>query len=295
MDAPYERHAIVVGVDGSEGALRAVRWAARAADRQQAVLRLLTAVDRAATHGACPDADAYAHCEDLATTVHDQLLTAQAMAQDIAPRVLVEHGCRCGTAASVLVSASANAELLVLGHRARGELQSRLSRSVAVPVAAHSACPVVIVRGRPQEDPTFVSAPVVVGVDGSSGSVAALGFAFDAAAARGVVLLAVHTWSDRGPPSPSLLFGDRWNRLGTRERQLLDERLAGGSVKYPQVQINRLTFQDRPAWVLTEQSRHAQLVVLGSRGRRIFLAPLLGSVNRTLLHHSECPVAIVRQ
>jgi nucleotide-binding universal stress UspA family protein len=52
--------------------------------------------------------------------------------------------------------------------------------------------------------------------------------------------------------------------------------------------------RDRPAHALVEESRGAQLVVVGSRGRSAAVGLMLGSVSRAVLHRSHCSVAIVR-
>jgi nucleotide-binding universal stress UspA family protein len=133
----------------------------------------------------------------------------------------------------------------------------------------------------------------VVGVDGSPTSEAALAFAFEAADLHGVPLLAVHTWTDYQIESTmtAVLEGDA---IDADERRLLAERLAGWGEKFPDVAVTRLVTRYRPARTLLEQSAHAQLVVVGSRGRGGLAGMLLGSVSHALLHHAVCPVAVVR-
>jgi nucleotide-binding universal stress UspA family protein len=89
----------------------------------------------------------------------------------------------------------------------------------------------------------------------------------------------------------AVLEGDA---IDADEHRLLSERLAGWSEKYPDVPVQRLVTRHRPAATLIEQSAHAQLVVVGSRGRGGFAGLLLGSVSHALLHHAACPVAVVR-
>src|SRR5213080_2324051 len=77
------------------------------------------------------------------------------------------------------------------GDRGLGGVVGLVLGPVAVALAARGACPVVIVRGEPAD----TAGPVVVGVDGSPVSEAALGFAFEAAATREAGLVVVHAWS----------------------------------------------------------------------------------------------------
>ena len=110
----------------------------------------------------------------------------------VMPEVLV------GFPIGVLAEESRRAQLLVLGSRGLGGLTGLLLGSVAVGLAAQAACPVVVVRGEDRE--TGAGRPVVVGVDGTPNSEAAIAFAYEAAAARGVPLIAVHTWTDTSSP-----------------------------------------------------------------------------------------------
>jgi nucleotide-binding universal stress UspA family protein len=74
----------------------------------------------------------------------------------------------------------------------------------------------------------------------------------------------------------------------------LAARLAGWAEKYPEVEVRRVVERDRPAPALLEQAAGAQLVVVGSRGRGGLAGMLLGSVSHNVLHHSPCPVLVVR-
>jgi nucleotide-binding universal stress UspA family protein len=128
--------------------------------------------------------------------------------------------------------------------------------------------------------------PVLVGVDGSRCSARAVGIAFDEAATRNVGLVAVTTWSDRngGPSAPDM--------ARQRAEVLLEESLASFTVEYPDVCVDRVVIDGRPAQRLLEASRHAQLVVLGSRGRGGVAGATLGSVSQAVLQASRIPVLI---
>lgn len=133
-------------------------------------------------------------------------------------------------------------------------------------MAGQAECPVVLVRAEEDEAVEDRTRPVVVGVDGSPVSEAALAIGFDAASARGVPMIAVHTWPDRIPdPQLAPLLG--WGVVEADEQVVLAERLAGWDEKYPDVRVHRRVIRDRAAHALVEESRRAQLVVVGSRGR----------------------------
>jgi nucleotide-binding universal stress UspA family protein len=178
---------------------------------------------------------------------------------------------------------------VVVGDRGRGRISSVLAGSVAVAAAANAACPVVVVRGE-ERDATL---PVVVGIDGTPVSEAAIAFAFDAASSRRAPLLAVHTWvAALGDPSLAPLID--WEALATEEEEVLAERLAGWAEKYPDVAVQRMVAQGGAAHALLDLTERAQLVVVGSRGHGELAGFVLGSVSNALVHAATCPVAVVR-
>ncbi len=137
--------------------------------------------------------------------------------------------------------------------------------------------------------------PVVVGVDGSPSSDAAVGFAFDAAAGRHAELIAVHSWNDAvidGAFPVQPVWVDP-AAIEQQERALLAERRAGWREKYPEVAVSQQVVHSRPTPALLEYSRTAQLVVVGSRGRGGFTGMLLGSTSQALITHSRSPVVVV--
>ncbi|MHA6794271.1 universal stress protein [Pseudonocardia bannensis] len=293
MIAQHAGLPVVAGVDGSERALQAVRWAAREADRRTVALRLMTVCGWMTDQhpegpGLSPE-----YREKLLTVARGHLGTAVTAAREVAPGIEVAQEVRAGFPAPVLTEESTRTQLLVLSDRGQGGFTGLLLGSVAVAVVAHASCPVVVVRASMSAGLVPDTGPVVVGVDGSPTSEAALAFAFDTAARRRAPLLVVHTWQDLmlDPKVAPLLD---WDARAATERRVLAERLAGWSEKYPDVEVRRLVTRDRPARALREQSVDAQLVVVGSRGRGGFAGLLLGSVSQTLLHHSHCPVAVVR-
>ncbi|MGH4025866.1 MAG: universal stress protein [Pseudonocardiaceae bacterium] len=282
---------VVVGIDGSQSALRAVRWAAAdARSLGRPLLVVHATVWPLIGHPAPPAVPA-----DYRTLMVDEarrwLQQAAEIAADAAPGIDIQHELLTGDAGPVLLAQSAGAREAVVGSRGLGEFTGMLVGSIATVLTHHAPCPVVIVRGA--GDP---AGPVVVGIDGSPASDGAVAYAFDAASRAGAPLTAVHTWSDVaveqlwGPP-PSLLD---WEAIREDQRRVLDERLAGWLDKYPEVTVKAVVEQDRPAHRLREAGRSARLLVVGSRGRGGFTGMLLGSTSRTLVYHAPCPLAVVR-
>lgn len=76
--------------------------------------------------------------------------------------------------------------------------------------------------------------------------------------------------------------------------QVLAERLAGWQERYPNVAITRVVVRDQPARQLVQRSEEAQLVVVGSRGRRL-RRNAGGSVGETVAQLARTPVIVARE
>ncbi|GAA0919124.1 universal stress protein [Pseudonocardia zijingensis] len=281
---------MVAGIDGSESALHAVRWAAAEAGRRGVPLRVVTAFDWDRKHPVGETDLAATYRETALSEARRHLADAAATAERTVPGLEVEQQLVVGAPIAVLAAESERAQLVVVGDRGLGGITGLLLGSVSAGLGAHAKSPLVVVRGNRDPDP---AAPVVVGVDGSPLSEAAVAFSYEAAAARGVPLVAVHTWRE--------LVGDLdlapmldWDAIATDEAEVLAERLAGWGEKYPDVPVRRTSTRGRPGHALVEESARAQLVVVGSRGRGSLAGLVLGSVSHAVLHHSHCPVAVVR-
>jgi len=282
---------ILVGIDGSSSALAAARWAAREAVVRRAPIRLVYAFGWMPVHDADDPVQIVPDARDaLRRTAEERLAAAAAQVGEVAPDVAVSQEVTTGMAAALLVSLSGEAQLAVVGHRGLGGFAGLVIGSVSAALAAHAACPVVVVRGpdAPRQD-----GPIVVGLDGSPQSEAALAFAVEAAVARRVPLRAVRAWLD--PAVPYVVTGPAdWDEEVKRQQGLLSEQLVGWREKYPELRVEPVLVQDRPAHALAQSTGDAQLVVVGSRGRGGLTGMLLGSVSQAMLQHAECPVAVVR-
>lgn len=286
---------IVVGVDGSDSALQAVRWAAYEARRLDTWLRLVHAYE--IPIGYPPGfVDARALRDALAARGRVWLAQARDVAAASASRLRADVVEENASAVSTLVKESRGAARVVLGSRGLGGFSGLLVGSTAVALAELAHCPVVVVRGKTADAPLPTTGPIVVGVDGTPVSEAAIAFSFAAAAARETELIAVHTWTD--------LLLDTAFAAGTNALDVtplakqaqtdLEERLANWHEKYPDVHVIRKVMRDRASKALLRHAEHAQLVVVGTRGRGGFRGLLLGSTSQHLLQRAPCPVAVVR-
>ncbi|MDT7699171.1 MAG: hypothetical protein QOJ30_1496 [Pseudonocardiales bacterium] len=282
---------VVAGIDGSEQGMDAARWAAAEAARRGAPLRLVRAYH-------WPPSAGNEGTDLLRDLARRQLWAAASAARTVAPGVTVQRRHVDGDAIDVLAAESADARMVVVGTRGLGGFTELLVGSVAGGLAVRAVSPVIGVRGARGEVEQLATPdrvrPVVVGVDGSPASEAALAFAVQTADAWGAPLVAVHSWTDADADHPELSLRDLLDAAETEEKEVLAERLAGWSGKYPDIRIRREVVRGSAARALRERSENARLVVVGSRGRGWATRMLLGSVGRALLHHAHCPVAIVR-
>jgi nucleotide-binding universal stress UspA family protein len=294
MNTAYEGP-VVVGVDGSKDAARAIEYGAWEAHRRRRPLRLV--------HGFVP-IPMFGPTALAALDIDEPMRATRAMVDEMAretslrnPELTVTTAVIPGSAAGVLVEESTGASVVVVGSRGRGGFAGLLTGSVSTQVATHAEAPVVVLRPPSLEDiPVPGDGPVVVGVDGSPGATAALAFAFDEAAARRTGVVAVYAW---GPPPGGSLGPTSVRNYDERDAQneadrLLAEATAGWRERYPEVPLERRAIHSfNPVLTLIDEAAAASLIVTGPRGRGGFASLLLGSVADGLLRHADRPVAIV--
>ncbi|WP_026454933.1 universal stress protein [Saccharomonospora iraqiensis] len=294
MTQPQDNAPVVVGVDDSDAALRAVRWGALTALKHEAPLRLVHAAG-------FPDlyvGSTIPPPESFKKELREQKSRSLEAAREVATATgVTDVQTRFETDPPIpwLLHASRTARMIVLGSSGRTGLVGMMVGSTTLALATHAHCPVVSVRSDYPEVVAGDERPVLVGVDGSPVSERAIGYAFSEASFRGVDLLAVHTWSDADMDvfTDQRMYFD-WEPIRDVEERRLAERLAGWREQYPDVTVHRELVKDRPRHELLERSGHAQLVVVGSRGRGGFRGMLLGSTSQALIHHAQCPVMIAR-
>lgn len=283
---------ILVGVDGSAESGAAVRWAAREAVLRDTAVTLVHVV--APVVVTWPVANLGPSFSDWQEDNAQQAIeqaqkqfqaeVGDARSPDVHTLVLHDN------VASGLVKASRDAAMIVAGSRGLGAIGGALMGSASRSLLHHAHCPVVVVRGD-QALAANDGSPVLVGIDGSPASEAATAFAFDEASRRHVDLVALHAWSDIGVFP---VLGMDWHEYEDLGHELLGERLAGWQEQYPDVRVRRRVVCDQPAHRLLDESQHAQLVVLGNRGRGGFAGLLLGSVSTAVAEAAKCPVIVVR-
>lgn len=283
------RRPVVAGVDGSPAALAAVRWAAKEASARELPLTLVHLLPHAARR--YQELVRPVLREQAEKWLYEAMTAARAEAPEVTPRVVLHEA----DVVSALVETSVDAAMIVLGANGIGGFTGMPVGSTANSVVAGALCPVVLVRTQPP-GPSDTAGPVVVGVDGSPASEAAIKFAFEEASSRGCALVALHTWTEVfvDPELDKDRIAFDTTVLEQRERELLAQRLAGWQEKYPEVRVTRVVEKGRPVRALLDRSAEAQLTVVGSRGFGGYHGMLLGSTSQTLMLYAQSPLVVAR-
>lgn len=139
---------------------------------------------------------------------------------------------------------------------------------------------------------------IVVGVDGSSSSDVAVAWAARNAALRRVPLTFVHVlaqaadpvWLDVGLPDDYWAWQQkRGQEIVALARDIANKATAGGE----RLQLSADVVSGSAVGTLIDRSRHADLLVVGSRGLGKWSRRVLGSVSSSLIRHAHCPVAVI--
>lgn len=280
---------IVVGIDGRPHSEAALHWAVTAARSRRAPLRIVLVADAPELQRYVPyrpDGETFMVPARPRRHPYDDDLDRAVAAARLQLRPGTVTGRRApGSAATVLIEDSADAAMLVVGTRRRGQLAAAALGSVSATVAAHARCPVVVVGTEPPE--SAADLPVVAGITDDRAADGVLDFAFREAAARRAPLTVVHAGRPGAvePRHPERFFG------GTAPA--LAARVANYASRYPGVTVTSHVAGAAAADELVAASTRAQLVVVGSRGRGRVSGLVLGSVGQYLLHEAHSPVAVV--
>jgi nucleotide-binding universal stress UspA family protein len=270
---------IIVGVDGSEGSRTALRWAARTAAAKGLRIRAVgawqyparAAIPAGSPKLTSPDDMDEGTCEELRAVVREELDAG-------AERVEVEAG--RGPAAPVLLGTAARtgADMLVLGARGLGGFAGLLLGSVSQECVEHSRCPVVVLR----DGHDLLDGPIVIGLDGSEGSIRALEWTIGLAEATGSHIVAVHApgvGANNATVEAAKQSLERWCVPIVHRGITHEIRVESGDA--------RTALQD------AADATDASLLVVGTRGLGAVRGLLLGSVAGYVVRYASRPVAVV--
>ncbi len=281
---------VVVGFDGSETSLLTAKWAAAEAELRGLGLTLVNALIPPTSGGTFGPGMAVG-----LDTLEDIRKAAQVTLDEVAATLSgsdIQSIVQIGSPTGVLLEASESAALIVVGSRGHGGFKELLLGSVSSQLAAHSDCPVIVMRHETDANRDSL----VVGIDGSESSDAALRFAFATASLHKWKLVAVHAWD---VPSFDLVILPNtpvpmdFENIADSEVRLAAEVLAGFETEYPDVEVEQVVTRGNAVKALLEASPSAAMIVVGTRGHGQVVSSVLGSVSHGVLHKAKVPVAVV--
>jgi nucleotide-binding universal stress UspA family protein len=282
---------VVVGYDQMPSSEGALEQAAAEAVRRGTVLRVVHAFHRPRT--ASPSEMPVGGEDAPYSTVQAAAVRVRADH----PGLTVDAEAVAGSAPAVLADQSADADLVVVGHRGRGGFAGLRLGSVALRTMARVGCPMIVVRGggSAQTRGTVLAAVDIAGTAEAAHEI--LAFAFAEAAQRGARMKVIGALEMFWPPA----YAGDTGQLGRASSQAVER--AGGAlerlvrpwlVKYPDVCVEHELMEGSPTAILTAATTYSDLIVVGARRRRGEGHGMrVGPVGDTLLLHSDCPVAVV--
>lgn len=284
---------IVVGIDGSPEASRALAFAVRQAERDRCSLWLVNAIHEVVPIGPMLP---LLSVDPLLDVGRQLLAEAQELVEELSDgKVRVRRQVALGPAAELLAAAGERARLVVVGHRSASVVERVFTGSTTFGVVSRAPCPVLSVpSGWDQDDDRHL---VVAAIDGSQSSANVLARGFSAASQRSAQLEIVHCW--RLDPFYSYLV-DEWSiqqEWGAQTHEIIDGLVENAAHARPDVPFHTVLEYANVAEALVRCSAGADLLVMGRHGHggvgSRMIAAVLGSVTRAVLQHARCPVEVV--
>jgi len=278
---------IIVGVDESDGAAAALRWAVREAAVHDWPVRAVLVWHYLDQH--LLDSDTF-------DPAYDEGVAEKVLAAAVARAVGEEAAATIATttvvdlAAQGLIEQAAGAQLLVVGARGLGGFASLLLGSVSNHCLHYAPCPVAVVRTTTSCGPT-AHQRVVVGVDGSATAQRALHWALDEARLRKATVEVVHAWRPPIVGGPFTVVPVDPTISEQAAHDVVENALAGEDTEG--LDLRRTLVCGGATEALLHAAEDADLVVVGSRGLGAFQRLLLGSVSHQVAHHVRCPVVVI--
>jgi nucleotide-binding universal stress UspA family protein len=283
---------IVVGVDGSEGAAAALRFAVREGEIRQLPVTAVMAWGLLSQHRAVISMD-YDWSYDteaaeiaLKTYIHEALPESKF---DQVQAVPVED-----QPMPALLGQTHDADMLVVGSRGLSSFKGLMLGSISTQCAHHARCPVVLVN--PDWSPPGLRQRdrIVVGADGTPSGKEVVQWAVAETKARRGQLEIVNAWQvPNAATYPYFGVGFEPGPFETASQRILREaRDESGAAELEEPVVLCGVNQSAPD-ALLEHAKDADLLVVGSRGGGGFAGLLLGSVSHKVIHGAGCPVAVI--
>jgi nucleotide-binding universal stress UspA family protein len=280
---------IIVGYDGSASSYAAARWAGDEAELRHAVLRVITC------YGALPEWSLPMGTVgyDVAGVERSALESASGLVgglRDCHRHLSCDASTILGEPRDVLVRASADASMVVVGTTTSRGLVRLCMGSVASSIVRNGRCPIVVVPAGATSRTTYNR--VVVGVDGSVAAAAALEWATDEASVRGAELVIIHAWT-LAFDGPALERSEPLASACADARVTLNRALAAARFVAPGCRVAGRLVEGHPAAALLAATEDADLVVVGSPRRGALRTLFSTSAARVVVDGASCPTAVI--
>lgn len=270
MNRPQSARRIVVGIDGSDAAINAAKWAAAEATSRDIPLRLIHSIPERR-------ADAPADDDSLDTEYGETALRAASAAlHAMDEQVKAETDLVHGSPASALISESRDAAMVCIGSVGIGQIARKIIGSTADAVVQNAHCPAAVIRTN-REAGESSSGSIAVVVDDRPGNDAVLEHGFGEALLRNAPILAMGAW--------------RWG-FGEVPYRKLNRRLGRWVTRHPEVHVRPAAARKGAADFLTGAREPVQLAVVAKEDADK-VARMVGPRNPRF-GRSGCSVLVVR-
>lgn len=288
---------VIVGYDQSDGAVRALNWAADEAVARGCGLTIVRSFRMPATVDLLAGMATAERDATAVDSVTEGLARVEADMSVTHPSLKVRASATSQPAWSALVEGAHSDDLIVVGASSHSGAKAFWLGSTPRAVVRHAPCPVVVVRGL---GVPHVPVRVIVGYDGSSAATDALRWAIDTANRDGAPLLVVHAWeypyatTPGDTPRPTIDFTAAQARDLTQvDAACMVEAAVEQSRELGAGDVNGVLVEGTPASALLSYLRDGDLFVIGTRGRGA-LAGVFGSTANAVLDRANVPVVVVR-
>lgn len=279
---------ILVGIDGSERGKKALKWAARLANREAAHLTLLAVIDPASDKLAGSDHKV------LREAVENVLGEAEEQVHADYPELAVDASYVSGDIVEALVGASEDHDMIVMGSHHGASVAERVWGAKGLRVSVSTSVPTVVVPA--DWDPHNEAKGIVVGVGPQDGvSDAAVDLGVHLAEVLEEPLELISSWGIPTLLSRSAEFmGGGLKPVGESFQRNLDARVAVIREEHPQLAVEGYSVEaPSPTQALMQRSQDCRVLLLGTHARSAVSRALFGSTTCGVLAHLQVPTVVV--
>lgn len=278
---------VVLGVDGTNGSLGALRYAVQQAHAHRCQLKVVhVGLRYDPTFSVMPHSPRDVDVAGRAILAH-----AEGTVSQINPEVEVMTSLRHGPRFAELIDCASTARLLVLGHETQRGFDRLVFGATTAAVAARATAPTAIVPS--DWKPSPATGPVVVGLGSSAHSEVLFEAAFGIAAVEEVGVEVIHAWRAPDAYIDRLYWRSHASELVTTGTELVEKEIAQWRTRYPHVPVSVRILHEWPSRALVSAGQAATVMVLLRQPAHPLLGAHLGSTARAVIGAATCVVYVV--